>query len=184
MAIWGRAAGASMGLSNISERVPNLDNMRTLWSFDCVLCNGFNLVWLSLLRHVQTPHLQQTSEGMASTSYTSKLGSLSFWISFGVCVHSPYHTRSGWLGEHVEEQCLSVWELSDNSERRGNSCCSPACRMLSWVFLIHSASRDADAVTMPTDAFRNGKRSRVCEEFRICNIPGEERSDCDDVLGT
>lgn len=135
MAIWGRAAWASIGLSNISERVPNLDDMRTLWSFYCVFCNRFNLVRLSLLRHVQTPHLQQTSEGTVSISYTSKLGSLSFWISFGVCVHSPYHTRSGWLGEHVEEQCLSVWELSHNSERRGNSCCSH-CRMLSWVFLI------------------------------------------------
>lgn len=131
MTIRGRAAGASIGLSNISERVPNLlDDMRMLWSFYCVLCNSFNLVWLSFLRHVQTPHLQQTLEGTASTSYTSKLGSLSFWISFGVCVHSPYHTRSGWLGEHVEEQCLSVWELSHNSERRGNSCCSPF-RMLS-----------------------------------------------------
>lgn len=37
---------------------------------------------------------------------------------------------------------------------------------------------------MLTDVFRNGKCSRICEEFRICNIPGEEQSDCDDVLGT
>lgn len=50
----------------------------------------------------------------------------------------------------------------------------------SWFF---SASRDADAVIMPTDAFRNGKLLRICEEFGICRIPGEGQSDCYDVLG-
>jgi len=69
MSIRGRAEGASIGLSNISERFPNLDDMRMLWSFYCVLYNTFNLVWLSFLRHVQTPNLQETLEGTASTSH-------------------------------------------------------------------------------------------------------------------
>lgn len=97
MTIRGRAAGVSIGLSNISERVPNLlDDMRMLWSFYCVLCNSFNLVWLSFLRHVQMPHLQQTLEGTASTSYTSKLGSLSFGFHLE-CVFTP-HTILGLVG--------------------------------------------------------------------------------------